>query len=412
MYSNNTVLKNKAIKLFISLTTFAVLVSCSKITPQAPAADSVMDAPLDGLNSSQVLSFNRGAAVFDKVYNSENGLGPIFVAPACGNCHSADNRGHFDLILTRFGQSDSSGNLYLNQGAPQIQNRALPGHTPEQLPAMAVSSKFIAPIVSGSGFLELVSDADILAMSDPDDNNGDGISGVPNWNKLPDYETPIPGAISRNGKYICRFGRKASTYNLYQQSVQAFNQDMGVTSQALPLNPGVTNDAGSGTRPSDPEVSEKEINDLVFYLQALQTPLQRNQSDAQVLRGKELFVTAGCEACHKSSLKTGYSPVDALSNKEFHPYTDLLLHNMGAGLNDGYTEGSALPSEWRTTPLWGLGLASDAQGGKYFLLHDGRAASIEEAIELHGGEAQKSRDAYIQFSQADKETLIKFLKSL
>jgi len=111
-------------------------------------------------------------------------------------------------------------------------------------------------------------------------------------------------------------------------------------------------------------------------------------------------------------LKTGYSPIESLSNKEFHPYTDLLVHDMGSGLDDGYTEGNAKTSEWRTAPLWGLGLAPKSQGGQFFLLHDGRAQSIEEAIQLHAGEATVSKNNFINLSSADKDALVKFLKSL
>ena len=125
-----------------------------------------------------------------------------------------------------------------------------------------------------------------------------------------------------------------------------------------------------------------------------------------------MFTQVGCESCHKQTLKTEFSSVAALSNKTFHPYTDLLLHDMGPDLDDGYTEGNAKTSEWRTPPLWGLGLSPNSQGGQYFLLHDGRAKSIEEAIQLHGGEAQQSKERFQQLSVQDKNNLIKFLKSL
>ena len=130
------------------------------------------------------------------------------------------------------------------------------------------------------------------------------------------------------------------------------------------------------------------------------------------MQGKNIFIQSGCESCHKQTLKTGSSTTITLSNKIFHPYTDLLLHDMGPGLNDGYTEGSAKTSEWRTPPLWGLGLSPNSQGGQYFLLHDGRAKSIEEAIQLHGGEAQKSREKFQQLSSQEKSNLVKFLESL
>jgi CxxC motif-containing protein (DUF1111 family) len=130
------------------------------------------------------------------------------------------------------------------------------------------------------------------------------------------------------------------------------------------------------------------------------------------MKGKGIFIQTGCESCHKQTLKTDFSTIAPLSNKTFHPYTDLLLHDMGPDLDDGYTEGSAKTAEWRTPPLWGLGLSPNSQGGKYFLLHDGRAKSIEEAILLHGGEAQHSKNKFIQLTAQEKNNLLKFLASL
>lgn len=300
---------------------------------------------------------------------------------------------------------DSTGNLFLSQGGPQLQNRALPGFTPEQIPAGATFSKFTPPAVTGLGFLAFVTDADILAMADPNDADGDGISGVPNWINIPSYIIPNPNAISQNGKYIGRFGKKAAAYNLLHQTVNAYNEDMGITSIFNPI------DVHSRLE-IDPEVSTQTVNDVVFYLQTLKAPIPRNQNNPEVIKGKEIFNQINCASCHKSTLKTGYSPIAQLSYKEFHPYTDLLLHDMGSGLDDGYTEGSAKTSEWRTPPLWGLGLSPNSQGGQYFLMHDGRAKSIEEAILLHGGEATNSKTQYQNLSQADKDALIKFLKSL
>jgi CxxC motif-containing protein (DUF1111 family) len=266
-------------------------------------------------------------------------------------------------------------------------------------------ARFTPPINTGLGFLELVSDADIIAMADPNDNNGDGISGVPNWIALASFVTPRPDAIPQNGKFIHRFGKKAAAYNLLNQTVNAYNQDIGITSIFSPV------DAYSQLE-VDPEVSTATINDVVFYLQTLKAPIQRDQNDTRVLQGQNLFGQIGCEGCHKQTLKSGYSPVDALSNKEVHPYTDLLLHDMGSGLDDGYTEGSAKTHEWRTPPLWGLGLAPNSQGGQFFLLHDGRARSIEEAILMHGGESANSKTQFDNLSPSDKAAVITFLESL
>lgn len=382
------------------------IVACQKLLPKAPPDNELLDGPVGGLSYEENRRFLAGDVAFnDEIFTSQTGLGSIFVATSCGSCHAGDGKGHPFTTLTRFGQIDSSGNQFLNLGGPQLQNRALPGYTPERIPAGATFSKFTPPANTGLGFLELVSDADILLMADPNDANGDGISGVPNYEFLPSFITPFSNAIPRNGKYIHRFGKKAAAYNLLHQTVNAYNQDIGITSTFQPK------DVYTGLN-IDPEVSDVTVHNVVFYLQTLKAPIQRNQNDAEVVQGKNIFIQAGCESCHKQTLKTEFSLVAALSNKTFHPYTDLLLHDMGPGLDDGYTEGNAKTSEWRTPPLWGLGLSPNSQGGQYFLLHDGRAKSIEEAIQFHGGEAQQSKERFQQLSVQDKNNLIKFLKSL
>ena len=242
-------------------------------------------------------------------------------------------------------------------------------------------------------------------MADPNDANGDGISGVPNWVSISAYLTPSSTAITQNGKHICRFGKKAGAYNLLNQTANAYNQDIGITSVYAPKDVFTLQDI-------DPEVATNTVHEVVFYLQTLKAPVQRKQTDPTVIAGKNIFLQIGCENCHKQTLKTGNSPIEGLSNKTFHPYTDLLLHDMGPGLDDGYTEGNAKTAEWRTPALWGLGLSPDAQGGQYFLLHDGRAHSIEEAIKMHGGEASNSNTQFQNLSSTDKEALIIFLKSL
>lgn len=383
-----------------------ILSSCAKLSPKAPADDQVLDGPVQGLTGEQNARHLRGDFAFNnQVFTVESGLGSIFVANSCGSCHAGDGKGHPFTTLTRFGQVDSTGNKFLDHGGPQLQNRALPGYQPEQIPAGATFSRFTPPANTGLGFLELVSDADILAMSDPLDADGDGVSGVPNWIALPAYMSPAPGAISRGGKFIHRFGKKAAAYNLTQQTVNAYNQDIGITSDYSPY------DVYSGLE-LEPELSLQVVHDVVFYLQTLKAPIQRNQDDPVVQQGRQVFTGIGCNACHRETLKSGYSPVDALSNKTFHPYTDLLLHDMGSGLDDGYTEGNALTSEWRTPPLWGLGLSPKSQGGQFYLMHDGRAHSIAEAIQMHGGESASSRTKYEALSQSDKDALIRFLNSL
>ncbi len=382
------------------------VIACSKFEPKAVPDDAILDGPVEGLNAAQKAQFLAGDRAFnDELFHSGNGLGPLFVASSCGACHAGDGKGTPFTTLTRFGQTDSTGNQYLQEGGPQLQNRAIPGYVPEQIPVGATFSKFTPPANTGLGYLERVSDADILLFADPEDVDGDGISGVPNWIALPPWVQPAANALPHNGKYICRFGKKAAAYDLLQQTVNAYNQDMGINSVFNPI------DVYSGLS-GDAEVSEQTIRNVVAYLQMLKAPLPRHQDDEQVKRGKALFTTIQCANCHRPELKTGWSPITALSYQLFYPYTDLLLHDMGPGLDDGYTEGSALSAEWRTPPLWGLGLSPASQGGQYFLMHDGRARSIEEAILLHGGEGLGSRSLYTQLSEPDREALLVFLQSL
>ncbi|WP_300569744.1 di-heme oxidoredictase family protein, partial [Flavobacterium sp.] len=348
--------------------------------------------------------FLKGDEAFNEVFTRETGLGSTFVSTSCISCHAGDGKGHPFTTLVRFGQADENGNTFLHLGGPQLQNRALPGFIPEQIPFGATSSKFTPPANTGLGFLQYVTDNALLAMTDPNDTDGDGISGVPNWVSIPSYIND-DGAVSQGGKYIGRFGKKAAAFSLLHQTVNAYNQDIGITSIYSPIDPYTHEEI-------DPEIATSRINDVVFYLKTLKAPIQRNQNDAEVIQGKNLFNQINCVGCHKSELSTGYAPIKALSFKTFAPYTDLLLHDMGSGLDDGYTEGIAKTSEWKTPPLWGLGLSENAQGGNMFLMHDGRARSIEEAISMHGGEATNSKTAFNNLSQTEKNAVVKFLKSL
>ncbi len=394
----------------IGLTTVVLavtlVVGCDAILPSAPSDADILDGPVDSLTSSQHQQFVRGDIAFnDDVFTAQTGLGPLFVASSCGSCHAGDGKGHPFTTLTRFGQADENGNTYLDRGGPQLQNRALPGYYPEKVPGGAPFTKLLPPATTGLGFLELVSDADIIAMSDENDADGDGISGVPNWRLLTPYLSAHATSIPQGNRYIHRFGKKAAAFDLLHQTVNAYNQDMGITSIFEPY------DTYSGLE-VEPEVSMNVIRDVVFYLQTLKAPVQRNATKSTVVNGRKLFVQIGCESCHKQTLRTGYSLVAALNNKEFHPYTDLLLHDMGKGLDDGYTEGSAKSYEWRTPALWGLGLSKNSQGGGYFLLHDGRARSITAAIVLHGGEATASANAFQNLTDQEKRDVLEFLESL
>lgn len=393
-------------KLLILSLLVVAIVSCKKLLPQPAAEEDLLDGPVEGLSYEQNARFLRGDRAFnDEVFTPETGLGPLFVSTSCGSCHAGDGKGHPFSTLTRFGQSDTVANAFLRNGGPQLQHRAIAGYLPETLPAGASFSKNLPPANTGLGFLEAVTDAVLLSLADPQDGDGDGISGRPNWIRIPYYAAVRDGSMTQGDRYIGRFGKKAFVYDLLQQTAGAYNQDMGITSTFEPV------DTYTG-HATDPEVSDATIQDVVFYLQTLKAPIQRSATDADVLAGKDLFLSLKCGSCHTPTLTTGASPITALAGKTIHPYTDLLLHDMGPGLDDGYTEGTALTSEWRTPALWGLGLSPASQGGQYFLLHDGRAHSISEAIEMHGGEAQSSRDRYKQLADADRQKLLKFLQSL
>lgn len=380
--------------------------ACQKLGPKAPKDEEMLDGPLEGLTAEERALFLKGDVAFNAdIFSAATGLGPVFVSTSCGSCHAGDGRGHPFTSLTRFGQTDSTGNQFLELGGPQLQNRAIPGYKPETLPAGTSSSKILPPPNTGLGFIDAVDDVDILAWADPNDINGDGISGVANWIHAPDYCEYRKNIVVQNGKYIGRFGRKGAAYDLLQQTANAYNQDMGINSSFEPIDT-------YSKKTIDPEISNTTIHAVVFYLRTLKAPIARDQEKTEVQSGKKIFTDIGCVSCHRPEFKTGASPIAALSNKSFYPYTDLLLHDMGKDLDDGYTEGSAKTSEWKTPALWGLGLSKNSQGGQYYLMHDGRANSIEQAIELHGGEASGVRARYQALSMEEKQNLVTFLERL
>jgi CxxC motif-containing protein (DUF1111 family) len=248
----------------------------------------------------------------------------------------------------------------------------------------------MSPQLIGMGLLEAIPESTILALSDPRDLNGDGISGRPMY---------VPNRS--NGLFeLGRFGFKGAHPTLAQQSAAAAFNDIGVTNQLFP------GDDGSK------ELTDDELNRLLVYQQIAGVPIARNQADPQVIRGKELFQAIGCADCHRMSLDTGNSDVPELANQRIHPFTDLLLHDMGPGLADKRAEYSASGREWRTTPLWGIGFSATLSSIRPRYLHDGRARTLAEAILWHDGEARRSRTNFKALPRADREALIQFLKSL
>lgn len=411
----------------ILLTLVLAVGGCDLLAPDAPAEEEVLAGTIEGMTASQVRQHFAGDAEFGRIFSVAEGLGPIFVAASCEQCHAGDGKGHPVFSLRRFGRPGASAfDAMLSYGGPQLQHRAIPGYPAEELPAEATGvSAFNPPAVTGLGFLDAVRDQLLVDLADPNDADGDGISGrlqlheptelIERVLELERLGSPDPAGRGTlvDGRYIGRFGKKAFTVNLLHQTVGAYHEDMGVTSDLIPedlFNP------SAGARASDdvtdPEVSSSAVANVVFYLKTLRAPGRRDAERPDVLAGEALFEEIGCAGCHVPTLRTGPSELAVLDRVEFHPYTDLLLHDMGPELDDGYTEGRALTSEWRTPPLWGLGLAADFQGGGPFLMHDGRARGIVEAIELHGGEGDASRALFRALSDQDRDRLIAFLESL
>lgn len=389
--------------------------SCSKLLPGEPAGEEVLAGPIEGLSQEQVAVHFQGDAEFARVFSAADGLGPVFVSTSCESCHAGDGKGHPVTTLTRFGRYNGSvWDSMKNFGGPQLQNRAIAGYLAEQIPQEATgSTKLVAPAVTGLGYLEAVPDAAIFALADPSDADGDGISGVPSYVTPPDFFQPQAYHTLINGKYIGRFGKKGGAIDLLQQTVGAYVEDMGITSDFHMQDLyNVQSGNFTGDQVPDPEVSSSAVNNLVFYMRTLKIPPRRNSDDPIVKQGEKHFNSIGCAKCHTPALTTGSSELQVLANKTIYPYTDLLLHDMGPELDDNYAEGSALPAEWKTPALWGIGLVKDSQGGKAFYLHDGRAKSLEEAIQFHGGEAADSRAAYNALTAAEKTELIRFLESL
>lgn len=406
-------MKKKSIIFLLSLTT--LIISCKRLIPPAPKEDEILVGTIPGLSPQQEEEHLVGDKNFARVFSKEDGLGPIFVQTSCANCHVGNGKGHPSTELTRFANVNGSVVDYLvTKGGPQLQQHGIIGYLPESLPAEAnVFSKRIAPAVMGLGFISALDDQTILNNADPGDANFDGISGRANYVNPTNFFVPQSIHLPNSGQYIGRFGKKAEKVTIQDQVVFALKQDIGITSdfdtQDL-YNYGVGINTGDNV--PDPEASSGFVNSLVFYMRTLKAPPRRDANDEDVIAGQQLFTQIGCTGCHVPTFTTAASDIFALSNKTFHPYSDFLLHDMGPTLDDSYPEGSASGSEWRTPPLWGIGLAKDSQGGQMFLLHDGRTNSFEGAISFHGGEAATRRAAFNALSQGEKNQIIKFLESL
>jgi len=364
--------------------------------------------PLDGLTPEQRDQFNRGRAVFERVFTPETGLGPLFNAAACAQCHESPVAGgpgeEVEVHASAFLQEGAFCDPLVQKGGPVIQQQVTPalkaalGIDSEPFPAEATGRGLrTSPDVFGFGLLDAVPEATILALADPDDRDGDGISGRPN--------RFFDGRLGR-------FGRKALVPTLREFNNGAFAIEQSVTNPAVPDENTIGgNPIPEGVDPvPEPEINQEAIDltDAFVRFLAPPDPLKLSKEGK---RGRKIFSKIGCARCHVAKLKTGDHPVKALSHKEVAAYTDLLLHDMGPELAD-ICLGLATPSEFRTEPLMGLRLSEQIEEGEPRFLHDGRARSIEEAIRLHGGEGAASRDKFNALSEADRKALLEFLRSL
>ncbi len=421
------------------------------------------------------MTFKVGNGFFKRIWVSApastkaaDGLGPVFNAKACQRCHIKDGRGH--PPAANF-PDDTAVSMFLRLSVPprtdeqralldshranvipeptyggQLQDFAIQGHAAEgrmhityepvpvtlgdgtvvelRKPTYTVTdlgygpmaddvmlSPRVAPQMIGMGLLEAIPADRLEALADPDDADGDGISGHLNrvWN-------PATGAVD-----IGRFGWKAGNATVDAQSQDAFAGDMGISTSLAPRNSGDCTEnqplCMAAVHGGDPQYegleAPSEVTELVsFYARNLAVPKRRDATAPEVLDGKALFNGAGCGGCHVARHETRadfYEP--ALAGQVIWPYTDLLLHDMGEGLADGRPEGMASGSEWRTAPLWGIGLTEVVSGHTYFL-HDGRARNLTEAILWHGGEAEAAKEAFRLMSKADRDALLAFVSSL
>lgn len=421
------------------------------------ASEGAFTNPLPLLDPADESRFDRGDDLFEMEFvmatgadADDDGLGPFFNAVSCEACHIEDGRGRAPLfdgetqtgLLIRLALPD----VTLNHGTlpdplygGQLQDLAIDGLAPEatfRIEYTEISGTFadgtpyrlrqptyiientvygdvdantsfsprVANHMIGLGLLEAVTEETILRYADPNDSDGDGISGRPNmvWDAV------------NNQMAIGRFGWKANEPNLLQQTAGAFNGDMGITTSLNAYQPcsEMQADCLAALSGGEPELSDDSLQAVTFYVSTLAVPAQRDWDDPQVQTGQQIFMDAQCSSCHLPELETGLHPsIAAASFQTIRPYTDLLLHDMGEGLADGQRNFLATGSEWRTAPLWGIGLIETVNGHTYYL-HDGRARNLMEAILWHGGEAQASRDFVLQLSVAEREALIAFLKSL
>jgi CxxC motif-containing protein (DUF1111 family) len=390
--------------------------------------------------------FNKNWVFSPSSTTARDGLGPLYHARSCSGCHVRDGRGaptrnelpSVSLLFRLHVDGSDEGDPILGQ---QLAVKAAPGIEPEGTVNIAyqpfreqfgdretitlrrpiyklqtssaygrthtgtqLSPRLAQPLV-GLGLLESVETKTILALADPDDKDNDGISGRTNL-----------VLNTENGKpELGRFGWKSSQPSLKAQVAVAFWRDIGITSSIHPnedLTRPQKNIIKPATSGSIPEVNDRTLNHVVTYLRTLAPPARRNLKSEAVIKGEKLFTRAGCAKCHIPMLKTGpQAPLDELQDQSIRPYTDLLLHDMGEALSDGIDKPGISGREWRTPPLWGIGLTGTVNGNTFYL-HDGRARTLEEAIMWHGGEGLAAKKYYSSLTAEEREQLLQFLGSL
>lgn len=442
-------------------------------TLHKPATPNAFTYPASNLSLEERMPFNLGHSLFKKLWVSSpssttasDGLGPLFNARSCMRCHVRDGRGHppdvgqlkpatSTVIHLSIPPQTDEQKTRLSQGKQgvipeptygiQLQDMSVQGIPAEgrialtydehivilddgekvslRTPTFTITdlsygalhpetllSMRVAPPMVGLGLLEAIPEADILSKEDSSDQNQDGISGHANrvWN----YKTYTTA--------IGRFGWKAGHPSIEQQNSMALRNDVGISNTLFPAGFGDCTEAqslcqslpnGNSKHLDGVEASEEMVRLLTFYTQHLAVPDKRNRDSEAVIRGEVLFQQIGCSQCHTPSYQTRADTVASLANQTIWPYTDLLLHDMGEGLSDHRPEYKADGQEWRTPPLWGIGLTQQVSGHTQ-LLHDGRARNLQEAILWHGGEANKARQHYSKLTLNERNDLIQFLESI
>lgn len=401
---------------------------------------------------SSISEFTVGQTVFEVPWTAgfssalpdRDGLGPLFHTNACFSCHAANGRAlevdgeKLTTSLVRLSVGNDSHNAEPNYGG-QFQPNGVAGVSKEgdalvtyqeiagkfddgsdytlRSPTLQLSNLGYGPLandtrmsirvtqqVIGLGLLEAISENTILGFADPDDKDGNGISGKPN------YVRNLNGI----GTTLGRFGWKANNTDLTRQNSAAFLGDLGITSPMFPNENCMSSQTQcqASTNGGSPEVPQSKITAITNYMKLVAVPARRKADNASVLAGKEIFFKAGCKNCHIPKMQTGpNASFPELSNQTIRPYTDLLLHDMGEGLADHRPDEQASGSEWKTPPLWGIGLFETVNGHTRYL-HDGRAGSLMEAVLWHGGEAESSKKYILGLDIRDRTHLLNFLKSL